>query len=355
MPRFYSLRLLSAFLLCVALASAARAQVYPLPTTDPTDTSYVRLFPRTFTTRVFVGEKISTFSIEDKTAGHTLDYRPNNILALGLGVTVRGIGIDFSTRLPFHGTKEEDYGKTYRYDVQAHRYRRKLGLDLYLQRYKGFHLTDRSSVTQVDGPTTYPYLPELHQLRFGVTALHIANGNRYSMRAAVNQQEWQIKSAGSWLFGGSAYTQFIHNGGADILPPHYRYKDVLGGGLVREIQNYSITVNGGYGYTYVFGDTHWFIGAAADVGAGPAYNRMKNAADEWDAAVDVNLTANGRVQAGYNSQKWCVAVYGIAHGDRYGLPVDQSSVTTVQGVVRAVAARRFVSFKLGRKTPKPVE
>jgi len=348
-------RKLQTLLLALGLASTARAQLYPIATKDPTDTSYIRLFPRTFTVRAYVGEKISLFSLEDKTTGHKLDYRPNNILALGLGVTVRGIGLNFSTRLPFHDTKEDQYGKTYRYDVQAHRYRRKLALDVYLQRYKGFHLTDLSSVTAVDGPTKYPYLPELHQLRFGVTALHIANGNRYSMRAAVNQQEWQIKSAGSWMIGGAAYTQFIHNDGDNILPPHYKYTDVLGSDFLREIQNYTATVNGGYGYNFVFGDSHWFLGANGDVGVGPAYSRIKNGADEWDSHLALALTADLRLQAGYNAEKWCVGLYGIVHGDRYGLPSDRSTVTTAQGIVRAVVARRLQSFKLGRKTPKPVE
>jgi hypothetical protein len=45
--------------------------------------------------------------------------------------------------------------------------------------------------------------------------------------------------------------------------------------------------------------------------------------------------------------------------DRYGLPnnslSENTDISTAQGIVRAVVARRFKSIKLGRKKPKPVE
>lgn len=355
-PRLF----LTAVLFCLGLSSISHAQdgadtVSILPSDAPTDTDYVKLFPHTFTTRIYLGEKVSVFSLHDGVTDKDIHYRPNAVLSLGLGVTVRGIGLNFSTKLPFHDKKEDQYGATKRLDVQAHRYRRKLGIDLYLQRYQGFHLNETENVTQIDGPTTYPYMPNLHQLRFGATVLHIFNGNHYSMRAAVNQQEWQVRSAGSFLLGGSLYTQFIHNEGAEILPPYYRYPEVLGGGGLHEIQNYSLCANAGYGYNFVFPDTHWFLGAAADIGAGPAYSRIKDAADLWEGNFGLNLTSNVRLQIGYNSRKWFAGLYGIAHGDRYGLQGPQRNVSTVQAIIRAVVARRFESFKLGRKQPKPVE
>jgi hypothetical protein len=99
------------------------------------------------------------------------------------------------------------------------------------------------------------------------------------MRAALNQQEWQRRSAGSLLYGVSLYTQFIHNEGASILPPAYRYPRDFYEGLpssLIEIQNYSLCGNFGGGYNYVFpGQDNWFIGGSADVGAGPAYSRVK--------------------------------------------------------------------------------
>jgi len=327
-----------------------------LPGDHPTDTDYVRLFPETFTVRTYLSEKFARFNLHDNRTGQDINYLPNVLTSLGVGVTLRGIGLNFSTRLPIQQTREEDYGRTRRYDLQIHRYRRKLAADIYLQRYKGFHLEDNSLVTRNDGPTTYPYFPNMRQLRFGATILHMPNGEHYSMRSALNQQEWQVRSAGSLLIGGSAYTQFIHNkGGLDVLPPNYRYPGSFGGRGIMQIENYSLGFNIGYGYNYVFRGSHWFLGAALDGGAGPAYSRVKTMDGQWETDFALNMTANVRLQGGYNSEKWFFGAFTIVHADRYGLPMDETNVTTAQGIARIVVARRFQPFKLGRKPAKPTE
>lgn len=356
-------------LLTTIVSVSVRAQtdtLTVLPDDAPTDTTYVRLFPNTFTARVYLGEKVSIFSLHNRGTDRAIHYRPNAILALGVGVTLRGIGLNFSTRLPFHNQKEDKFGETKRLDLQIHRYRRKLAVDAYFQRYQGFHLNDTADVSTVQSDVIYPYFPNLHQLRFGATVLRMPGGDNYSMRAALNQQEWQRRSAGSLLYGLSLYTQFIHNEGADILPSAYRYPSEFYEALpsrLTEIQNYSLCFNGGGGYNYVFpGQDNWFVGASADVGAGPAYSRIKltgTDSEEWLSAVRLNLTANLRVQVGYNSEKWFAGLYTVIHADRYGLPDNNTSetvdVSTAQGIVRAVVARRFRSVKLGRAKPKPVE
>ncbi len=372
-----SLFLRGFFLFCMAMCAAGFSPLHAQADVDgdtlltppdaPTDTDYVRLFPNTFTARAYLGEKVSIFSLHNRDADRTIHYRPNAILALGVGVTLRGIGLNYSTRLPFHDQKEDQFGRTRRLDLQVHRYRRKLAVDAYLQRYIGFHLNDSADVFRVESEVTYPYFPNLHQLRFGATVLHMPGGNNYSMRAALNQQEWQVRSAGSLLYGASLYTQFIHNEGRSILPAQYRHPQAFyevglpGDANLTEIQNYSLCFNAGGGYNYVFpGQQNWFVGASGDVGAGPAYSRVKTdgygrAGGVWDDAVRLNLTANLRLQVGYNSEKWFAGLYTVFHADRYGLPGLKTDVSTAQGIARAVVARRFQSVKLGRPSPKPVE
>src|SRR4051794_4282989 len=123
----------------------------------PTSDSSVRTFPQTITMRVFLGEKISNFYLEDRKIGQSLRYLPNNNLQMGFGVTLRGIGLNFSTKIPYHGTKEDLYGKTKRFDIQVHSYSSKVMLDAYLQQYTGFHLKDKTDMTVIPPPTEYPY------------------------------------------------------------------------------------------------------------------------------------------------------------------------------------------------------
>ncbi len=331
LPRF----LLLVFLMIVGSMQCA-AHNHP-------DSTYILLFPDQVTGRIFLGEKISVFDIEDHRHKHTLNYRPNNSLAIGLGVTIRGIGLNFSTRLPFHDAKEAQYGRTRRYDVQLHRYRGHLALDGYAQRYRGFHLNTVDDVTAITGTTSYPYFPNLTTLNIGAAAMYLFNGNRYTMRSGVNQQDWQLKSAGSFMVGAAFFARYIYND-TTLIPDNYRYPEVLEASGVRHIGNYGLTVRAGYGYNYVWKE-HYFIGAAADIGAGPGYSIVRNLSGNERTGLGLNLSANMNFAAGYNAEKWFGGVYAVLHADRYDLPYDGGKVSNAQGIVRLVVARRFSTKK----------
>jgi hypothetical protein len=306
------------------------------------DSDYVQLFPKTITARVYLGEKISTFSIEDRKRGADLDYRPNNVLTLGVGVTYRGVGFNISTKLPFHDPKDDKFGSSKHIDFQLHRYRRKLALDFYAQRYKGFHLNNKSTVSSFPGTTEYPYYPNMRILTVGASAMYVFNGARYTMRAPVNQQDRQLRSAGSPMVGAAFYVHQISNGDSSIVPGSYYKPDMFDGTRPMEIHAYGLTLHVGYGYNYVINQT-WFASAAADVGAGGGYVSSVEMSGKKVTSVDVQGRANVRFGIGYNANRWVFSLYGIAHGDRYTLPYENSQLGSTQGVIRLVAARRFDS------------
>ncbi len=332
-----SLRILlieAAFLTLPAMAASAQNQ---------TDTTYIQSFPDQVTGRIYLGEKVSAFNINDRNINRMLQYRPNNTLGIGLGVTIRGVGLNFSTRLPFHDPKIDKYGRTRRYDLQLHRYRGKWALDGYAQRYKGFHLNSTDDVDSVGGTTAYPYLPGLTTLNLGLSGMYVFNGNRFTMRAAVNQQDWQIRSAGSFMAGAAFFARYIFND-ESILPEYYKYPQMLDGNGVRHISNYGLTIKGGYGFNYVF-HKHYFVGAAADVGAGPGYTVVRNTDGTEQTGWGLNYAANLRLSTGYNADKWYGGVYVILHAERYDLPYADGSVDNALGIFRIVVARRFHTGK----------
>jgi hypothetical protein len=308
-----------------------------------TDTTYIKTFPDQFTGRIYVGEKISVFNIRNKALDRELQYRPNNILGIGLGVTIKGIGFNFSTRLPFHGTKEELYGRTRRYDLQIHRYRGNWAMDGYAQRYRGFHLNSSEDVDSISGTTTYPYLPDLTTLNLGASAMYMFNGKKFTMRGAVNQQDWQLQSAGSFMVGAAFFARYIYDN-ESILPDYYKYPQIMDGQSIRHISNYGLTLRAGYGYNYVINE-HYFIAAAADVGAGPGYSVARDVSGNEQTGWGLNVAANLRLATGYNAQKWFGGVYVILHAERYTLPYDQVDVNNALGIFRVVVARRFTTRK----------
>jgi hypothetical protein len=307
------------------------------------DPDYILEFPGTVTVRTFLGEKISDFALIDGQRDEQLEYRPNNILGLGLGVSIRGVSLNLSTRLPYHDSKEGRFGKTRHLDLQLHRYRGNFALDVYFQHYRGFHLEDSSDVTAVVSATDYPYFPDMQEMTIGVSGLYVFNGRRYSLRAPVNQQDWQIHSAGSWLLGGTVFTHFVDNGGQSIIPPYLKHPEFMNGNQVERLNNYGVTANGGYGYNFVI-RRHWFIGLQADLGAGVSYSEIKDQSGITQKA-GLQLSANSRLAFGYNAARWFGGFYAIYHADRYPLSYDESFMRANGGVVRLVAARRLITHK----------
>ncbi len=306
------------------------------------DSNYVQTFPGTLTVRTYLGEKFSTFTIVDRATDRRLAFHPNSILGLGVGVTILGIGINVSTRLPMHDTKIDRFGKTSRYDIQVHRYGRKLMLDAYFQRYRGFHLNDRSQVTTITNKEEYPYFGNLQGRSIGFSALHVFNGERYSLRAMVNQQEWQTRSSGSALLGGSIFVHRFSEDDSSIIPRYYRYNDFIGGARPTDINYYGASINGGYGYTLVLDRAgHFFLAGAGDVGVGGGQSSVHDSLGNRTAKIGWCLSGNARVGAGYNSEKWFAGIYGIYHADYYSIPYDQSAMQRGQGIVRFVVARRL--------------
>jgi hypothetical protein len=309
------------------------------------DAGYVRTFPRTVTVRTFLGEKISTFTLIDKATNRRLAYHPNNVLALGIGATIRGLGLNVSVGLPFHDQKEDVYGVTRHIDLQVHRYSRKLMIDAYYQNYKGFHLSSKDDVTMIPGPEEYPYFPNIRALTIGASGLYVFNGERYSLRTVSTQQEWQMRSAGSPLLGASIFTHLFSND-KDLLPQYYKYPDFLGGHEPRDIHYYGLNINAGYGYTWVLDNaSHYFLAGAIDGGAGPGYSSAEEENGTRLNHMTVSFTANVRLGAGYNSEKWFAGIYGIYHTDRYPLPYENTALSTGQGLVRLVLARRIPTRK----------
>jgi hypothetical protein len=309
------------------------------------DSNYVQLFPQTVTARIYTGEKFAIFDLHDNKTGHTLQYRPNNGLTLGAGITIFGIGLNLSFPMPFHDRKFEEYGRTRQLDLQLHSYQPKIMLDAYFQRYRGFHLASSETVSQVKGDETYPYFPRMHVTTVSLSALYVFNGDQYSMRAAINQQTRQLKSAGSFLLGVSGYTHTFDDD-SSILYQYNKYPEIFEGRMPRKLTMSSLSLQGGYGYNYVFDRKgRWFIGAAADLGVGVTSVHSTDVNLIYGSRTSLNLAANVRFGAGFNNEKWFAGVFATAHTDSYRLPYADAFMTASQGVARLTVARRFVTRK----------
>ncbi len=307
------------------------------------DSNYVQLFPQTVTFRLYSGEKFCIFDLHDNKTGHTLRYRPNNGLTLGAGITIYGLGLNLSVPMPFHDRKFDKYGRTRQIDLQLHSYQPRVMLDAYFQRYRGFHLNSTETVSQVTGEELYPYFPRLRATTLSLSALYVFNGDEYSMRAAINQQSRQLKSAGSFLVGLSGYGHLFDDD-SSLLYQYNKYPDIFEGRAPRRLGMSSLSLLGGYGYNVVFDHKgRWFAGIAADIGLGLTYVTSTDVDFVYDSRTSLNFATDVRFGAGFNNDRWFAGLFGTAHSDSYRLPYADAFMRAGQGVIRLTVARRFVT------------
>lgn len=127
-------------------------------------------------------------------------FMPNSPLKIDFGITLNNTILDFGYGVSVW--KEKEKGKTKSFDFQTHKYIRKFVFDLFIQKYQGFY-NDESKNIEI--------YPDLRIQNYGLSALYILNNKRYSYKAAFNQSEKQLKSAGSILLGAGIYQTKIES------------------------------------------------------------------------------------------------------------------------------------------------
>ena len=199
---------LALILSCWAFATPVLAQELMVGISEGNsgyDSSYVRDYTHILTGRVYVSSKFNSFTIEDGLTGASLLYRPNNQVNLGIGASYRSLTLNLGFGFAFLNQDGDAKGETEYFDAQANVFRPKWAINTFFQTYRGYYV-DGYTKQELgwDVPTEFAARSDIRQVTLGLTALHIFNDERFSYRAAFNQDAWQRKSAGSWLAGGYA-------------------------------------------------------------------------------------------------------------------------------------------------------
>ena len=153
-----------------------------------TDPDYVREFPEKFTIRLGMQSTLNTFAFTDTADNSVIEIQPNDKTYLGASFLFRSVELDLGFAPNFLAENKDNEGSR----LFTLNFRMFLGkwmqtLDFYSQ--KGFFVTD--------GNNSIP-LPDLTSLKIGGTTGYIFN-DRFSFRAIGFQNEWQKKSAGSFI------------------------------------------------------------------------------------------------------------------------------------------------------------
>lgn len=258
------------------------------------DTAYIEQYPQKMMVKAFLTRNSIEISHNEK------DYSPNNPMRVGLGFSIKNTVVNLSSSFGILPA-QKGYGKTKSVDFQIHNYGRKFLIDLFYQKYKGFY-NDVKDVT---------LFPETSAQQIGGEVTYVFNHDKFSTKAALEQTEKQLQSAGSWLVGGGAY--------------HYklRLEDAFGANR-NSVNNFQLGVNGGYGYSWVINE-HWLLSGMATAGI--------NAGNEVDVLEDGKVklypTAFARGSAGYRKNDWGIGMSFLVNNKLVYYTSDSFSLTSV--------------------------
>ncbi|MEN9919888.1 MAG: hypothetical protein RL662_2324 [Bacteroidota bacterium] len=245
------------------------------------DSSYIGFYSQKISTKVFLGKK--NITLEEKLEQDRV-FRPNNPLDIGLGISINNTVISGSLGYGFDFLRDKKRGKTKYFDYQLHNYNRKHVLDIFYQRYSGFYIEETGSQTKLI------LAPDLRVSKYGILGEYAFNGNKFSYRAAFDQSEKQLRSAGSFLIGGGAQYSVIKSDSSFVHKENNKHKSIQFG------------IRAGYAYTWVATKNILISGSVAvgaDFGNRSLYE-LRN------SKLEVYPTTFTRFTASYNQENWSV-------------------------------------------------
>lgn len=283
------------------------------------DYNYIGFFEQKIAVKGFLAKKyVFLFHEYDELISRT--YMPNNPFELGLGLSLNNTAFSFGYGYGFSFMRDKERGKTSSFDFQFHHYGRKYTFDIFFQKYKGFYMEDDN--TDIE----FELCPDLEIKKYGFDAHYIFNNKKFSYKAAFNQSEKQLRSAGSFLLGGGVYYTHIQSDTSFI------YNDK------NQLKNFQFGISGGYAYTWVI-KRDYFINVSATGGIHFGNETIGRIGKD---KLEVYPSIFPRISMGYNQENWSV---GFSYLGNMIFPsfTENNSIGLMSGNFQFTYTHRFSS------------
>lgn len=244
------------------------------------DTTYVREFPEKFTIRLGVQNTSNSFYFLNNDTDRQIGLFPNDKTYLGASFLFRSVELDIGYAPNFFSENRDNKGSK----LLTLNFRMFLGqwmqtLDFYHQ--KGFFLDDFQDFTITSFPDT-------RTSKIGGTTSYIFNRD-FSFRAIGFQNEWQKKSAGSFIPSVSLYYTRFHIENTGLAN-------------VSGTRAYNISVGPGYYYNWVI-KKHIILSAGLNAGFGLNFTQSAS-----DSSSSLLFHTTFRTALGYNSEHFFTGI-----------------------------------------------
>jgi len=253
---------------------------------------YVRQYDTVFSLRPSASlSKLALQIYEKDTDKKIVEYNPNSLFYFGLDLTAGGFGFGASTAIPGSGKDEETHGESESFDLQTYYYSTRIGIDLFYQKYEGFY----AELGETSGFAT-DVRKDLKMTNYGFNVYYVFS-DEFSLKAAFNQTEKQIKTGVSFLLGASS-SYFKIESDRSLIPSAEESKvgDFSGyhGG---EYMTFALMP--GIGITYL-PENIYYMTFLAMMGGGVAYTKNDTSSGRIDRTTDI-FKVNAKYGIGLNT------------------------------------------------------
>ncbi len=309
------------------------------------DSNYVEDRTNDLTVRLLGSRKYTYWNLRDNDIDEVLQYRPNANNNVGFGFNYKWLGVNIALNIPFMNDDDDKYGETTFLDLQAHLYLRKLVVDFYGQYYEGFYRAETARrISNGIAQKAVSFRPDIINRDLGLTVQYIFNDKRFSYRAAFLQNEYQKKSAGSFIAGGEVFVWEMR-GDSSLVPAEALQDGFYDGLPFTRTSQLSAAVNAGYAYTLVIAKRFFATASlTASVGANRTVFRFSDGRPR-DNGFGWQLNNTVRFAAGYNYGDYYFGLHYTDMATRGSTPVANTNQTFGTGNIRVSLVKRFALKK----------
>lgn len=189
-PFLYSLMII------IMLSSASAAA-------EQEEVKVAETFEDSITVKALLAAPVRMLRIRlDKTTAESeyFEYSANTSAAPGIDISYMNLNFRFTTGYLFNSFEDEN-GKTDYYNNNITYFHNNLMFQAYYQRIKGFYMSNPSGIyPSWPSGDDYPVRRDISSNDAGISLVYKFSED-FSYRAAITQQERQVKSGGTWFIG----------------------------------------------------------------------------------------------------------------------------------------------------------
>ena len=220
---------------------------------------------------------------------------------------------------------DNKYGKSDYFDIQFYYFKRRFGIDLFYQDYKGFYLKKDNSIYS-----------DFKLKNIGMNAYFVFNYKQFSMPAAFKQSEKQINDAGSFL----AFVSFVYQGldtGKSLVPFGMQSSFPNDVNDLREGNFYTLSIGPGYAHTFLFTEDLTFT-FLVHIGAGIQYQNYQTTTKD---KTDFKLPLKGSIKLSllYNIEHFFTGLN--FHADFNNVSFVETEFNIITIMIKFFAGLRF--------------